>query len=94
MKITPTNVIKHELVGLQAHIVASNDPNHVCQRGLVVGESKGMLYIRTSTGEKRIPKRICTVDLTLPDGATIRVDGGLLYGRPEDRMKRRSRRRW
>jgi ribonuclease P protein subunit POP4 len=94
MKITPLNVIKHELVGLQAHIVASNDPNHVCQRGLVVGESKGMLYLSTPKGEKKIPKKICTMDLALPDGNTVRVDGSLLYGRPEDRMKRRSGRRW
>lgn len=94
MKINPKNVTKHELVGLQAHIIASKDPNHVCHSGIIVGESKEMLYLKTLKGEKRIPKSICTFDFMLPEGMTVRVDGSLLYGRPEERMKRRSRRRW
>jgi ribonuclease P protein subunit POP4 len=94
VKITPTNLTKHELVGLQAHIISSKDPNHVCQSGIVVGETKKMLHLKTSKGEKKVPKDICIFDLTLPDDSTIRVNGGLLYGRPEDRMKRRARRRW
>ena len=94
MKITPMNLIKHELVGLHAHIIASKDPNHVCQSGIVVGESKQMLYLKTSEGEKKVPKGICTFDLTLPEGITVRVNGNLLHGRPEDRMKRHTVRRW
>lgn len=94
MKITPANVTKHELVGLQAHIIASKDPSQECQRGIIVGESKKMLYLKTSDDEKKIPKEICTFDLTLPDGITVRVNGSLLNGRPEDRMKRRIGRRW
>ena len=92
MKISPMKVIEHELVGLQVHIIASKDPNHVCQRGIIVGESKELLYLDTAQGEKKVPKGICTFDLTLPEGVTARVDGGLLRGRPEDRMKRRSKR--
>ena len=94
MKITPMNVTMHELVGLQAHVVASNDPNQECQRGVIVGESKHMLYLKTSDDEKKIPKEICTFELTLPEGVTVRVKGSLLHGRPEDRMKRRTGRRW
>ena len=94
MKITPTNLIKHELVGLQAHIISSKDPSNVCQRGVVVGESKKMLHLKTSEGLRKVPKAICTFDLTLPDGVTVRVDGQNLYGRPEDRMKKRTGRRW
>jgi ribonuclease P protein subunit POP4 len=94
MKITPTNVTKHELVGLQAHVVASNDPNQECKRGIIVGESKQMLYLKTSNNEKKIPKGICTFELTLPEGVTVRVKGSLLQERPEDRMKRRTGRRW
>jgi ribonuclease P protein subunit POP4 len=94
MKISPMKVTEHELVGLQTHIVASNDPNHVCRSGIIVGESKEMLHLDTSYGEKKIPKNICTFDLTLPDGITVRVNGSLLHGRPEDRMKKRFKRRW
>jgi ribonuclease P protein subunit POP4 len=94
VKINPMNAIRHELVGLQAHIIASNDPNHVSRKGIIVGESREMLYLRTSEGEKKVPKGICTFDLTLPEGVTVRVKGSLLHGRPEDRMKRRTGRKW
>lgn len=94
MKITPSNLIKHELVGLQAHVISSNDPSNVCQRGVIVGESKKMLHLRTSKGVRKVPKEICTFDFTLPEGVTVRVDGWNLHGRPEDRMKKRTGRRW
>lgn len=94
MKITPINLIKHELVGLQAHIVASKDSSNICQRGVIVGESKKMLHLSTPEGVRKVPKAICTFDLTLPEGATVRVEGWNLHGRPEDRMKKRTGRRW
>ena len=66
----------------------------MCQRGIIVGESKKMIHLKTSEGERKVPKGICTFDLTLPEGVTVRVDGRQLHGRPEDRMKRRTGRRW
>jgi ribonuclease P protein subunit POP4 len=94
VKITPTNLVRHELVGLQAHIISSKDPSIVCQKGVIMGESKKMLHLKTSEGERRVPKAICTFDFTLPEGVTVRVDGWQLHGSPEDRMKRRTGRRW
>ncbi len=94
MRIAPQNIVKHELVGLSTHIVESKDPNHVCTKGTILEESKEMLHINTERGTIAVPKKICVFDITLPDGTLVRVDGGLLRGRPEDRMKKHLNRSW
>ena len=94
MKIAPQNIVNHELVGLSTHIVESKDPNHVCMKGTILGESKEMIQIDTEKGTVAVTKNICVFDITLPDGTVVRVNGGLLKGRPEDRMKKRFNRSW
>lgn len=94
MKITPQNLVKHELVGLSTHIVESKDPNHVCRKGVILGESKEMIQIGTDQGTIAVPKGICVFDMTLPDSTVVRINGGLLRGRSEDRMKKRLNRSW
>ena len=94
MKITPKNLVKHELVGLSTHIVESKDTNHVCTRGTILGESRELIKIDTEKGTIAVSKNICVFDITLPDGTVVRIDGGLLKGRPEDRMKKRLNRSW
>ena len=94
MRITPQNIVKHELVGLSTHVVESKDPNHVCRKGVILGESKEMIQIGTEEGAIAVPKGICVFDMTLPDITVVRIDGGLLRGRPEDRMKKRLNRSW
>jgi ribonuclease P protein subunit POP4 len=94
MRITPQNIVKHELVGLSTHVVESKDPNHVCRKGVILGESKEMIQIGTQEGTIAVPKEICVFDMTLPDSTVVRIDGVLLRGRPEDRMKKRLNRSW
>ena len=94
MNLKPQNLVRHELIGLKAHIVASSDPSHVCRDGIIIGESKELIRLETETGEILLPKQICLLELELPDGSVVRVDGQLLRGRPEERMKKHSRRRW
>lgn len=94
MKLTPQNIVKHELVGLSTHIVESKDPNHVCRKGVILGESKEIIQMSTEKGTISVPKGICVFDMTLPDDTVVRINGGLLRGRPEDRMKKRLNRSW
>jgi ribonuclease P protein subunit POP4 len=63
-------------------------------KGTILGESKEMIQIDTEKGTVAVTKKICVFDITLPDGTVVRVDGGLLRGRPEDRMKKRLNRSW
>jgi ribonuclease P protein subunit POP4 len=94
MRITPQNIVKHEIVGLSTHIVESKDPGHVCREGVIIDESKEMIRIDTEKGPILVPKSICVFDMTLPDGVIVRLDGELLKGRPEDRIKKRLNRSW
>ncbi|MFW9912170.1 MAG: ribonuclease P protein component 1 [Candidatus Thorarchaeota archaeon] len=94
MKITPANLTRHELIGLETHIVQSSDPGHICRQGSIVDESKEMIYISTETGEIAAPKMISVFDFKLPNGTVVRVEGDKLRGAPENRMKKRLRRRW
>jgi ribonuclease P protein subunit POP4 len=94
MRITPQNIVMHEIVGLSTHIVESKDSSHVCKKGVILGESKEMIQIGTEQGTISVPKGICVFDMTLPDSTVVRIDGGLLRGRPEDRIKKRLNRSW
>ena len=93
-QITPLNLINHELIGLETHVVRSRDPGHVSKKGTVVAETKEMIQLDTDNGEVLLPKDVCVFQITLPDGTLVQVDGNLLKGRPEDRMKKRQIRRW
>ena len=93
-QITPLNILNHELIGLETHVVGSRDPSHVSKKGTVVAETREMIQLDTANGEVLLPKEICVFQITLPDGTVVQVDGNLLKGRPEDRMKKRQNRRW
>jgi ribonuclease P protein subunit POP4 len=94
MRITAENVVRHELTGLSMHIVESTDPNFVCKKGIILGESKEMIHFDTNGTAVMVPKRNCVFDVTLPDGTQVRINGDVLHGRPEDRMKKRINRSW
>jgi len=94
MKVTPENVVRHELTGLPLHIVESTDPNFVSKKGVILGETKEMILFGTNGTEVSVPKSNCIFDITLPDGTQVRVKGNVLRGRPEDRMKKRLNRSW
>jgi len=94
MTITPLNILNHEIVGLAAHVVKSSDPTLVCREGRIIGESKEMVDLETAGRRISLAKEVCTLDITLPDGAVVRVDGHLLRGRPEDRLRKRVSGRW
>ena len=94
MKITPANLTRHELIGLEAHVVKASDPGLVSRQGPIVDESKEMLHISTRTGKIIVPKMISVFDFKLPNGTVVRVDGHKLRGTPENRIKKRQSRRW
>ena len=72
MRVTPENLIRHELVGLSTHIVESKDPGYVCRKGTILSETREMIQIGTNEGTISVPKGICVFDMTLPDGTIVR----------------------
>ncbi|MFX1368652.1 MAG: ribonuclease P protein component 1 [Promethearchaeota archaeon] len=94
MKLTASNLLKHELVGLRTHVASSRDPGLVSKTGTIVDETREMLLLSTVDGTIMLPKSVCTFDMHLPNGDTVRIDGQLLRSTPENRLKKRQPRRW
>jgi ribonuclease P protein subunit POP4 len=93
--ITPRNIMKHELVGLQAEITHSSHGDLEGIKGKVVNETKKTLTIEDGEGnEKIIPKGSVTLRFTLPEGITVEIEGKIIVSRPEDRIKKRFRKYW
>lgn len=90
MKITPRNFLNHELIGLEAEVVDSLNVNLVGIKGLILDETKNTFLIGQPGGRKwRVLKHVAVFRIALPDGTKVRVEGRVLVGRPEERLKRR-----
>ena len=91
--VSPRNVLRHELIGLEAGVVSSRNPSHRAVKGFIVDESMRTLVIERDGEAKRIPKRDATFIIKLPSGL-VEVEGAAMYGRSEDRVKKKIKRRW
>ena len=92
MPITPRNLVRHELIGLEAEVVKSCCKSYVGLAGRVMDETKNTLLILSGGKFKRVPKNNSTFRFKLPDGKVVEVEGWRIAGRPEDRVKKTSRR--
>lgn len=93
MRVGP-DIIKEELIGLEAEVVASRHEGYVGIRGRVIDETRNMLVIEHGGRRKAVPKAVCVFHFRWPDGVVVEIDGQLIVGRPEDRLKKRVRRLW
>jgi ribonuclease P protein subunit POP4 len=91
MKVNPSNLLYHNLVGLEARVASSTDPTQIGVEGRVIDETAKTLLISTIDGDKSIPKRISKFTFYIPNGVTI--DGKTIAFSPEERLKRLQRRR-
>jgi len=93
MRVTPA-FVQSEFIGLNAKVVKSTNPNYVGISGKVIDETRNTLVIRHENEEKVVVKNVAVFHFTMPDGTIVEVDGNIILGRPEDRVKKRLRRRW
>ena len=93
MKITPA-VVQGEFIGLDAKIAKNSNPNLARMRGKVIDETRNTFVILHEGKQKIIPKDTSIFHFTMQDGTVVEIDGKLLLGRPEDRVKKRIRRLW
>jgi ribonuclease P protein subunit POP4 len=89
MVITPSNVARHELIGLRAKVVRAKNPANIGLAGKIVDETYKTITLETKKGEKRVFKDAITIEVELPDGKKIEIEGDLLVARPWDRIKRK-----
>ncbi|WP_435063228.1 ribonuclease P protein component 1 [Halobaculum sp. EA56] len=65
MALTPETLTRHELRGLPVRVAAAASDAHVGLAGVVVSESMRTLTVRTSRGDKQVPKEGTTFRFVL-----------------------------
>jgi ribonuclease P protein subunit POP4 len=93
--ITPQNIIRHELVGLQVKVAHSSHQKLIGMEGRVVNETKNTITLEDGAGnEKTIPKGSATFHFKLPNGSIVEINGKIIISRPENRIKKKFRKYW
>lgn len=85
--INRSNVLMHEFIGLEAKVAECACREMKGISGRVVDETKNTLVIRTSRGEKTIPKKGSVFCLKLGN-MLVKVDGNRIAMRLHDRPKK------
>lgn len=84
---SPTNIVRHELIGLGVVVVDANNKSLIGIEGEIVDETRNTFIIQTKSGEKSVLKKGTSFKLDLNDQKII-IKGDILVGRPEDRIKK------
>ena len=90
--ITPQNIHRHELTGLDVRVEQAQNHNLNGITGLVVLETRNMIFIRTRVGIKKVAKKGVIFRFTLPSGKRVDVTGTVLVMAPEKRINMRIKR--
>jgi small subunit ribosomal protein S17 len=93
MKVT-ASIVQHEFIGLDAKVVRSSNPQAVGIEGRVVDETRNTLTILHNDKRSVVIKDVSIFEFVMPDGTIVEIDGKVILGRPEDRIKKRPRRLW
>jgi ribonuclease P protein subunit POP4 len=84
--ITARNILRHELIGLDVLVMSASNSLHQGVCGRIIDETRNTLLVRTSYGDKRIPKVHSCFRFTLEGGVKVDVDGSALIMPPEKRV--------
>ncbi|MGQ9530389.1 MAG: ribonuclease P protein component 1 [Candidatus Bathycorpusculaceae bacterium] len=93
MKVTP-DIIRGEFIGTEAKVSKSTHKGYVGLSGKVIDETRNTFTIMHEGKKKKIIKNSAIFHFKFSDGTVVEIDGKLLLGRPEDRLKRRIKRLW
>ena len=91
MEVTPYNILRHELVGLRAKVAESRDPGLKGLSGVVSDETQRTITLKGPKGSKKVAKEHVTLSIHTDSGDELLVNGSLLLGRPEERIKKKVR---
>ena len=93
MSVTPS-IVQHEFIGLDVSVVKSSNPNVVGISGRVIDETRNTFTILQNDNKKVVVKDTSVFQFVLTDGTVVEIDGKVVMGRAEDRIKKRPRRLW
>ena len=93
MKVT-TDIIRDEFIGTEGRVAESRHADYVGLSGQVLDETKNTFTIIQAGKAKNVIKEAAVFHFKFSDGTVIEIDGKLLVGRPEDRLKKNIKRLW
>ncbi len=93
MKVTP-DITRYEFVGTNACVAHSSHADYVGVCGEVIGETRNTFTLSGEGKQRSIIKQNAVFDFTFTDGTVVEIDGKLLVGRSEDRLKKSIKRLW
>ena len=93
MKVTP-DIIRYEFIGAEGKVAKSLHSDYVGLKGRVIGETKNTFTFLQAKQAKSIIKEFSVFNFKFDDGTVVDIDGKLLVGRPEDRLKKSIKRLW
>ena len=93
MKVTP-DIIRGEFIGAEGKIIKSRHSDYVGISGEVINETKNTFTILHAGKAKSVIKDSAVFHFKFSDGTIVEIDGKLLVGRPEARLKKSVKRLW
>lgn len=87
MMIDPTYLIYHDLIGFQ--VLArhkSKDQGEFSNFGLIIDDTKNMLYIKKDNIVKKLVKNDYVFRIKIEDGF-LEINGSKIIGVPENRLR-------
>lgn len=93
MKVTP-DIIRYEFIGTEGKVAESPHEDYVGVGGRVISETKNTFTFQSEGKAKSILKQSAVFNFKFNDGTIVKIDGKLLVGRPEDRLKKSLKRLW
>ncbi len=93
MKITP-DIIRVEFVGAIAQVTESPHAGYLGICGAVLNETRNTFAIQQNGKAKNVVKEQAVFQFKFADGPVVEIDGKLLVGKPEDRLKKTTKRLW
>jgi ribonuclease P protein subunit POP4 len=93
MKITP-DIIREEFIGTTGSVTESPHTGYLGISGEVLGETRNTFAINQEGRTKSVVKDQAVFQFQFSDGTIVEIDGKLLVGRSEDRLKKTIKRLW
>lgn len=93
MKVTP-DIIRSEFIGTRAQVIKSLHNDYLGLNGRVISETRNTLTLINEGQARSVVKEFSVFNFTFDDGTIVDIDGKLLVGRPEDRLKKNVKRLW
>lgn len=79
------DAVKYEFIGEMLEVVESSNKDLIGVKGKVINETKNMFELDNG---KKLIKNQSVFDINIGE-KVFRIDGKLLVGRPEDRIKKK-----